>query len=61
VQLKAAGQVALKLKAPLRDGTMHLVTSPLEFMRRLGILAPMRFCLLRRCGLTCRANDWNLL
>jgi hypothetical protein len=50
VQLKAAVQVALKLKAPLRDGTMHLVTSPLEFMRRLGILAPMRFCLLRRCG-----------
>jgi Putative transposase len=34
VQLNAVGQVELKLKTPWRDGTMHLVTSPLEFMQR---------------------------
>jgi len=36
VQLDAAGQVELKLKAPWRDGTTHLVMSPLEFMQRLA-------------------------
>ena len=35
VQLNAAGQIELKLKTPWRDGTTHLVMSPLEFMRRL--------------------------
>jgi hypothetical protein len=34
VQLNAAGQVELKLKTPWRDGTTHLVMSPLEFMQR---------------------------
>jgi hypothetical protein len=38
VQLNAAGQVELKLKPPWRDGTTHLVMSPLEFMRRLEAL-----------------------
>jgi hypothetical protein len=33
VQLNAAGQVELKLKTPWRDGTTHLVMSPLEFMQ----------------------------
>ncbi|MFM8344388.1 MAG: transposase [Betaproteobacteria bacterium] len=33
VQLNAAGQAELKLKTPWRDGTTHLVMSPLEFMR----------------------------
>ena len=32
VHLNAAGQVELKLKTPWRDGTTHLVMSPLEFM-----------------------------
>ncbi|MCE2692604.1 MAG: transposase, partial [Rubrivivax sp.] len=40
VQLNAAGQVELKLKAPWRDGTTHLVMSPLEFMQRLAALVP---------------------
>lgn len=31
-----AGQVVLKLKTPYRDGTSHLVMSPLEFMQRLA-------------------------
>jgi transposase len=34
VQLNAAGQVELKLKTPWRDGTTHLVMSPLEFMQQ---------------------------
>ncbi len=32
VQTNAAGQVVLELKSPWRDGTTHLVMSPLEFM-----------------------------
>jgi hypothetical protein len=32
--------VELKLKTPWRDGTTHLVMSPLEFMRRLAALVP---------------------
>ena len=40
VQINAAGQVELKLKTPWRDGTTHLVMSPLEFMQRLAALLP---------------------
>jgi hypothetical protein len=40
VQLNAAGRVELKLKTPWRDGTTHLVMSPLEFMQRLAALVP---------------------
>ncbi len=40
VQFMAARQVALKLKTPWRDGTTHLVMSPLEFMQRLAALVP---------------------
>ena len=39
VQCNAAGQVVLKLKTRWRDGTTHLVMSPLEFMQRLAALA----------------------
>jgi len=35
-----AGQVVLKLKTPYRDGTRHVVMSPLEFMQRLAALVP---------------------
>jgi hypothetical protein len=35
-----AGQVVLKLKTPYRDGTSHIVISPLEFMQRLAALVP---------------------
>ena len=34
MQTNAAGQVVLKLKTAWRDGTTHLVMSPLEFMQR---------------------------
>ena len=40
VQCNAAGQVVLTLKTPWRDGTTHLVMSPLEFMQRLAALVP---------------------
>ena len=40
VQTNVAGQVVLKLKTPWRDGTTHLVMSPLEFMQRLAALVP---------------------
>jgi len=40
IQVNAAGQVELKLKTPWRDGTTHLVMSPLEFMQRLAALVP---------------------
>jgi hypothetical protein len=39
-QLYDAGQVELELKTPWRDGTTHLVMSPLEFMQRLAALVP---------------------
>ena len=42
VQTNAAGQVVLKLKTAWRDGTTHLVMSPLEFMQRLAALAGRR-------------------
>ena len=40
MQLNAAGQVELKLKTPWRDGTTHLIMSPLELMQRLAALVP---------------------
>ena len=30
----------LRLKSPYRDGTTHIVMSPLEFMQRLAALVP---------------------
>ncbi len=38
VQLNAAGQAVLKLKTSWRDGTTHLVMSPLEVMQRMAAL-----------------------
>jgi hypothetical protein len=49
VQINAAGQVVLKLKTPWRDGTMHLVMSPPEFLQKQVALAPF----LRRPALGC--------
>ena len=49
VQTNAAGQVVLKLKTAWRDGTTHLVMSPLEFMQRLAALVPRPRLHLIRC------------
>lgn len=38
--LNRAGQVALTLKTRYRDGTTHMVMSPLEFMQRLAAPRP---------------------
>ncbi len=35
-----AGDVVLQLKSAYRDGTTHIVMSPLEFMQRLAALVP---------------------
>ena len=40
MSVNPAGQVVLKLKTPYRDGTSHIVMSPLEFMQRLAALVP---------------------
>ena len=40
VQIDSAGQVVLKLKTAWRDGTTHIVMTPLEFMQRLAALVP---------------------
>ena len=46
VQTHAAGQVVLELKTAWRDGTTHLVMSPLYFMQRHidGQLCGIEFC-----------------
>ncbi len=38
--LNGTGQAVLTLKTPYRDGTTHIVMSPLEFMQRLAALVP---------------------
>ncbi len=40
LKLNRAGDVVLQLKSPYRDGTTHIVMSPLEFMQRLVALVP---------------------
>jgi hypothetical protein len=35
-----AGDVVLQLKSAFKDGTTHVVMSPLEFMQRLAALVP---------------------
>jgi len=35
-----AGEVVVQLKPPYRDGTTHLVMTPLEFLQRLAALVP---------------------
>jgi len=40
LSLNSAGDVVLQLKTPYKDGTTHIVMSPLEFMQRLAALVP---------------------
>ena len=40
VQINSAGHVVLKLKIASRDGTNHIVMSPMEFMQRMAALVP---------------------
>ena len=50
VKNNAAGQVVLKFKTAWRDGTTHLVMSPMQFMQRLAALVPMPMLRLIRVG-----------
>jgi hypothetical protein len=51
IQVNATGPVALGLKTPWRDGTTHLVLSPLAFIQRLAALVPRpRLYLIRYHG-----------
>ena len=55
--LNNAGQVVLMLKTPYRDGTTHIVMSPLEFMQRLAALVPRpRLNLIRFHGVLASNN-----
>jgi hypothetical protein len=58
IRVNAAGQVQLELKTPWRDGTTHLVLSPLEFMQRLAALVPRPR--LQRCP-RCGAGDVKII
>ena len=40
VQCNRGGQVVPELETAWRDGTTHIVMSPLEFMQRLAALVP---------------------
>jgi hypothetical protein len=40
LQRNRASQVVLQLRSPWRDGTTHIVMSPLQFMQRVGALVP---------------------
>ena len=63
VQCNAAGQVVLKLKTRWRDGTTHLVMSPLEFMQRAGCeptCTPGRPARMSRARLLKRVFDLDL-
>jgi hypothetical protein len=40
LQCNRAGQVVLQLESSYKDGTTHIVMSPLEFMQRLAALVP---------------------
>ncbi|MBA3590835.1 transposase [Methylibium sp.] len=55
VQCNSAGRVVLKLKTAWRDGTTHIVMSPLAFMQRLAALVPRpRLHLIRFHGVLAR-------
>ncbi len=57
VQTAAVSQLVLELKTPWRDGTTHLVMSPLEFMQRMAALVHRpRLHLIRFHGVLSRAT-----
>jgi len=54
------GQVVLTLKTPFRDGTTHLVMSPLELLQRLAALVPRpRLNLIRFHGVLAPNAKWR--
>ncbi len=60
MQINAAGQLELELKAPWPDGTTHRVMSPLPFMQRLAALVPRpRLHLIRYHGVLAPNARWR--
>ena len=58
--INSAGQVVLELKTPYRDGTTHLLFSPLEFLQRLAALVPRpRLNLTRFHGVLAPNAKWR--
>ena len=51
IKIRQNGDVVLKLKSPYKDGTTHIVMSPLEFLQKLAALVPRpRLNLIRYFG-----------
>ena len=60
LKLSDCGQVVLTLKTPFRDGTTHLVMSPLELLQRLAALVPRpRLNLIRYHGVLAPNAKWR--
>jgi hypothetical protein len=60
LKLTDCGQVVLKLKTPFRDGTTHIVMSPLELLQRLAALVPRpRLNLIRFHGVLAPNAKWR--
>lgn len=60
LKLSDCGQVVLTLKTPFRDGTTHVVMSPLELLQRLAALVPRsRLNLIRYHGVLAPNAKWR--
>ena len=60
LKLSDCGQVVYELKTPYRDGTTHIVMSPLEWMQRLAALVPRpRMHLIRYHGVLAPNAKWR--
>lgn len=60
LKLTDCGQVVLKLKTPFRDGTTHVVMSPLELLQKLAALVPRpRINLIRFHGVLAPNAKWR--
>jgi hypothetical protein len=60
LKLSDCGQVVYELKTPYRDGTTHVVMSPLEWMHRLAALIPRpRLHLVRYHGILAPNAKWR--
>jgi hypothetical protein len=60
LRLSRCGQVVVELKTPYRDGTTHIVMSPLELLQRLAALVPRpRLNLIRFHGVLAPNAKWR--
>ena len=60
LKLSDCGEVVCELKTPYRDGTTHIVMSPLEWLQRLAALVPRpRMHLIRYHGVLAPNAKWR--